>query len=192
MSESRWKRAQHLLLEGIVIVLSVLVALVVEDWRSERAAADEVAGALVALEAEVQANLEELENFVAVVTDRHDRLVAIASEIDGSRPFSEYVGRFGGYFVPDLDVSAWARIRSDPVANRIAPERLREAFLLYDYLDFLLQMDDQIIQLAFSPGYHDPDEAKVSYRIAEAILTQQLEWAEFLAPRHRAFLEQRP
>ena len=192
MARSKWRRLQYLLLEGFVIVSSVLVALVVEDWRSEQEATDSVGEALAALEAEVQANLEELVAFKAVVTERHDRLVAISSEIDDSRPFSEYVERFGGYYVPDLDVSAWARISSDPVANRIAPERLREAFLLYDYLDFLLQMDDQIIQLAFSPGYHDPDEAKVSYRIAEAILTQQLRWADILAPQHQAFLEHRP
>jgi hypothetical protein len=190
MRESRWKRFQQLSLEGLVIVVSVLVALVVEGYRLEREEIDEVAEALAALEAEVQANLEELVAFEAVVTERHARLVAITSEIDGSQPFSEYVGRFGGYRVPDLDVSAWARISSDPVANRIAPERLREAFLLYDYLTYLTRLDDQIIQFAFSPGYHDPDEAKVSHRVAEAILSQQIDYAEDLAPLHRAFLEQ--
>ena len=190
MGESRWKRFQQLSLEGLVIVVSVLVALVVEGYRLERAEIDEVAEALAALEAEVQANLEELVAFEAVVTERHARLVAIASEIDGSQPFSEYVSRFGGYRVPDLDVSAWARISSDPVANRIAPERLRDAFLLYDYLNYLSRMNDQIIQFAFSPGYHDPDEAEVSHRVAEAILSQQIDYAEALAPLHRAFLEQ--
>lgn len=63
MAESRWRRLQHLLLEGFVIVFSVLAALLVEDWRSERQAGDEVVEALVALDIEVRANLEELEAF---------------------------------------------------------------------------------------------------------------------------------
>ncbi len=192
MAESKWRRLQHLLLEGFVIVFSVLVALLVEDWRSERQAGDEVVEALVALDIEVRANLEELEAFAVVVAERHDRLVAIASAVDRSRPFSEYVGRFGGYRVPDLDLSAWARVSSDPLANRIAPERLREAFILYRGLDFLLGLDDQILRLVYSPGYHDPDEAELSYRISEVILAQQIEYAELMASQHRAFLETRP
>lgn len=192
MSESRWRRIQHLVLEGIVIVFSVLVALVVEDWRAEREAADDVEAALVALDIEVQANLEELESFATVVTDRYNRLIAFGPEVDGSVPFSEYVGRFGGYLVPDLDVSAWARISSDPGANRVAPERLREAFILYYYLDFLTRLDDQIIQLTFGPGYHDPARAVITFRISEAILSQQLEYAQLMAAQHRAYLEVRP
>ena len=142
MAESKWGRLRHLLLEGFVIVFSVLVALFVEDLRSERQASNEVAEALAALDVEVRANLEELEAFGALVTERYDRLVALAPTVDDSRPFSEY--RFGGYRLPDLDLSAWARVSSDPVANRIAPERLREAFILYRGLDVLLAVDDQI------------------------------------------------
>ena len=188
-AESKWGRLQHLLLEGFVIVFSVLIALVVEDWRSERHATDEVAEALAALDLEVAANLEELESFSSVVVERHDRLVALASEIDGSRPFSEHVDSFGGFRVPDLDLSAWARISSDPVANRIAPARLREAFILYRNLAFLSRLDDEIVELAFSPGYHNRDEAELSYRIAEAILSQQIMFADEMASQHRAFLE---
>ena len=189
MAESKWGRLQHLLLEGFVIVFSVLIALLVEDWRSERRATDEVAEALAALDVEVAANLEELETFSSVVVERHGRLVAMASAIDGSRPFSEHVERFGGFRVPDLDLSAWARISSDPVANRIAPERLREAFILYRNLTFLSRLDEEIVQLAFSPGYHDPDEAELSYRISESIFAQQIVFGEEMVSQHRAFLE---
>ena len=65
MAESKWGRLRHLLLEGFVIVFSVLVALFVEDLRSERQASNEVAEALAALDVEVRANLEELEAFGA-------------------------------------------------------------------------------------------------------------------------------
>ena len=190
MSESRRRGLQHLMLEGFVIVLSVLLALLVEDWRSEHQARAEVAEALAALDIEVRTNLEDLEAFMVVVTDRHERLVALASTVDGSRPFSEY--SFGGYPTPDLDVSAWARVRSDPVANRIASARLREAFLLYDHLSYFEKLADQIFQLAFGPGFFDPNDAEVSYRISEAILSQQIDYAELMVSEHRAFLETRP
>ena len=190
MSESRRSGLQHLMLEGFVIVLSVLVALLVEDWRSERQARTGVEEALAVLDIEVRANLEELEAFMVVVTGRHERLVALASTVDASRPFSEY--SFGGYPTPDLDVSAWARVRSDPVANRIAPERLREAFLLYDHLSYFGKLADQIFQLAFGPELFDPNDAEVSYRISEAILAQQIDYAASMVSEHRGFLETRP
>ena len=190
MPESRRSGLRHLLLEGLVIVLSVLVALLVEDWRSERQARVEVIEALAVLEIEVGANLEELEAFMVVVTDRHERLVALASTVDGSRPFSEY--SFGGYPNPDLDVSAWARVRSDPVANRIAPGRLREAFLLYDHLSYFEKLADQVFQLVFGPVFENPNDAALSYRISEHILSQQIDYAELMISEHRSFMETQP
>ena len=167
IAESKWRRFRHLLAQGFVIVFSVLFALLVEDWRGERESTKEVTAALAALDLEVRANLEELDSFLVVVSERHDRLVATGPLIDGSRPFSDYVARFGGYRHPDLDVSAWERVRSDPLANRVASERLREAFILYRGLEALLGLDDQVGRLVFGPIYHDPDEAEVSYRISE-------------------------
>ncbi len=190
MAESRRSGLQHLLLEGLVIVLSVLVALLVEDWRSERQARADVTEALAVLDVEVRANLEELESFLGVVTGRYERLVALAPTVDDARPFSEY--SFGGYPTPDLDVSAWARLRSDPVANRIAPGRLREAFLLYDHLSYFEKLADQIFQLVFGPIFEDPNDAEVSYRISENILSQQLDYAEFMISEHRGFLAAEP
>ncbi len=189
-AESRWRRLQHLLLEGFVIVFSVLFALFVEDLRSESQARSEVSAALAALDLEVQGNLDELETFAAVVAERHDRLVALAPTVDGSRPFSEY--RFGGYPTADLELSAWARVSADPVANRMAPERVREAFLLYNYLEFLLKLDDQIRRLVFSPGFHDPAEAVLTYRVSEAILDEQIQYAQIMVSQHRAHLETQP
>ena len=184
------KRLQHLLLEGLVIVFSVFVALLAEDWRSERQARSGVAEALDALTAEVLANAEELEGFAEVVAARHERLLGLAPTIDRSRPFSEYTGGFGGYRLPDLDGSAWSRVSADPLANRMASAQLRDAFILYRGHEVLLGLDGQVNRLVFGPLFHDPDEAEISYRISERILSQQIEFATVLAGQHRMFLEQ--
>lgn len=181
-----------LLLEGLVIVVSVVVALLVEDWRSNRQDRADVATAMAALDLEVRANLAELESFTTILAERHARLITMESEVDGSRPFSDYVGRFGGFRIPDLDQSAWARVSTDPLANRIAADRLREAFELYRAINVLLGLDDQVNRLVYGPQHDDPASARIAYRIAERIFAHQMQLADLLSPRHRRFLEQRP
>ena len=189
---SNWGKLRHLFVQGLVIVFSVLFALLAENSWAERKAKHDAAVALAVLELEIRANLEELEGFLVVVSERYDRLIATEPTIDGSRPFSDYVGNFGGYRHPDLDVSAWERVRSDPLANRVAPERLREAFILYRNLETLLTLDHQVSRLVFGPLYHDPDEAEIGYRISERILSQQIQFAEIMASQHRDFLDVGP
>ncbi len=143
MSESRAKRLQHLLVQGLVIVFSILVAFVAEDWRSGREDQRAVDEALAALTSEVETNAESLEGLVDVVTARHERLVALAPTVDGSRPFSDYTGGFTGYRLSGLDRSAWGRISADPVANRMASTQLREAFAVYLSQEPLLALDGE-------------------------------------------------
>ena len=190
MEEARVRRLQHLLLEGLVIVFSVFIALVAENLWAEREARRGVDEALEALVSEVVANADELERFGAVVSDRYERLLALASSIDGSRPFSEYVGGFGGYQLPDLDRSAWSRISIDPLANRIASAQLRDAFVLYRGQELLLGLDDEVTRLVFGPVHHDPEQALIAYGISERILWQQVQFAREVATQHRTFLEQ--
>ena len=190
MSESRAKRLQHLLVQGLVIVFSILVAFVAEDWRSGREDQRAVDEALAALTSEVETNAESLERFVDVVTGRHERLVALAPTVDGSRPFSDYTGGFTGYRLSGLDRSAWGRISADPVANRMASTQLREAFTVYHSQEILLALDGEISRLVYGPLFNDPDNAVIGYSISERILSEQISQARRAAALHRAFLEQ--
>ena len=117
MSESRAKRLLHLSAQGLVIVLSVLVAFVAEDWRSEREERRAMAEALAALTSEVKANAESLDRFVEVVTERHERLVALEPTVDGSRSPTTpsdfvclaWIGPPGAASVPIRWETAWRR-----------------------------------------------------------------------------------
>ncbi len=190
MSESRAKRLQHLLEPGLVIVFSILVPFVAEDWRSRREDQRAVDEALAALTSEVETNAESLEGLVDVVTARHERLVALAPTVDGSRPFSDYTGGFTGYRMSSLDRSAWGRISADPVANRMASTQLREAFAVYHSQELLIALDGEISRLVFGPLFNDPDNAVIGYSISERILSEQISQARRAAALHRAFLEQ--
>ena len=190
MSESRAKRLQHLLVQGLVIVFSILVAFVAEDWRSGREDQRAVDEALAALTSEVETNAESLQRLVDVITARHERLVALAPTVDGSRPFSDYTGGFTGYRMSSLDRSAWGRISADPVANRMASTQLREAFAVYLSQEPLLALDGEISRLVYGPLFHDPDNAVISYSISERILSEQISQARRSAALHRAFLKQ--
>lgn len=173
----------------MVVLFSVLIALVVDGWRDDRAERRAVDEALLDVMVEVEANLSELRSFQQVVERRHQRLLAVEGEVDGTRPFDAYVDEFGGYRIPDLDDSAWERLRRLPLAHQVAPDPLREAFTLYSWNDLLEGLDNEVKELVFSPITFDPAQATIAYGITEKIMSEQIRITGAVIPLYEGYLE---
>lgn len=189
MASLRRDDLRFLALEGLIVLFGVLAALMVEDWRQDAELARSVDAARASLNAEVARNRDELVSVDSAVRVRRERLVEIEDEVDGSAPFANFTGRFGGYLLPELDRSAWNRASSDVLANEMPPEYLRDAFLLYGRNDVLEEMSGRILDLVFRETYHSPASARAAYGISLEIMDNQLAVLEDLIERHEAFLE---
>src|SRR5262245_56677256 len=72
----------HFLIEGLVVVASILIAFTLDAWWSQRAAAQAEAAHLRALRSDFQQNISRLRGLVAledVVMDASQRLLRVAS-----------------------------------------------------------------------------------------------------------------
>lgn len=169
---------RFLLLEGVIVVLSVLLALFLEDWRQQR---DLDARAEVAVEqitAEIRLNRAEIRELAEIVATRRTRLeTVLASRIDGETPFADLVSELGGYRTPDLSRATWDRVNVSDFADRI-PEDLRtDAFFAYAWAGQFDALTEKITDLVYSPLFFDPDQARVAGLISGRIMEQQLIWA---------------
>lgn len=189
MASLRRDDLRFLALEGLIVLFGVLAALMVEDWRQDAELARSVDAARASLNAEVARNRDELVSVESTVRARRERLVRIEDEVDGSAPFADFGGRFGGYSLPELDRSAWNRASSDVLANEMPRDYLQDAFLLYGRNDVLEEMSGRALELVFSETYHSPASARAAYGISLEIMDNQLAVLGDLIERHEAFVE---
>ena len=180
---------RYLLFEGVVVLFSVLLALMIDAWQEDRRGCQEVRENVQALNVEIRSSLEELQSFLGIVEGRHERLQPLEQRIDNSRSFASYTGDFGGYRVPDLDTSAWERMRQNPLMNRVDLEYLRDAFILYRWHDLMSGYDKQIIQMAYSELFFDPSRAFICYQITNSIMNEQMRVAQEMIDIYEDFLE---
>jgi len=180
---------QHLAIEAMVVVFSILAALSVDAWRDERVERRSAVEAANGLNLEIARNLKELEDMLADVTGRQDRLLALGDSLTKPMPFSRHMGSFNGFRTPDLSHSAWQRASGAAIANRLDPDYLQDAFRAYNAADLLSGLDAEISRLVFSETFYAPDRARAAWYIALAIMRQQIEWVRSAADLDRQFLE---
>ena len=180
---------RYLLLEGVVVLFSVLLALMIDGWQEDRRERQEVRENVQALNVEIRSNLEALQSFLSTVEERHGRLLHLEQRIDNSRSFESYTGDFGSYALPDLDTSAWERMRQNPLMSRVDPEYLHDAFILYRWHDVMSGYDKQIIQMAYSELFFDPSRAFICFQITNGIMNEQMRIAEEMIDFYEDFLE---
>ena len=180
---------RFLALEGLIVLFGVLAALMVDNWREEAETERAMEAAVASLNDEVTRNRAELVNVDSIVRARRERLVALESEVDRSRPFSAYDGRFGGYVLPELERSSWERASGGSLAHEISPELLQDAFILYGRTRVLEEMSSRVLDLVFSETFHTPASAPAAYGISLEIMDNQLAVLEELIERHETFLE---
>ena len=179
---------RFLALESLMVLLGVLVALFVDEWRQASAADAEAEAAVLRLAEEVRQNLRELNELDSVAAYRLGLLDDLEPELDGSQSLASMVGRFGGYRSPDLARSAWERISTGQVADRLPAAFREDAFRLYALHRYFDRLDEHVDRLVFSEAFHEPSRAPIALAISRRIMAQQRVWAQEFVPKHEAFL----
>jgi hypothetical protein len=179
-----------LALEGLMVLFGVLAALLVDEWREDRALRAQAETARTHLVAEVRGNLGELESMRDIVSDRLALLDDLHGEMDGSVSLDSLSYRFGGYRQPDLAEGAWLRFSTSGIAERVPPELVHDAFALYAGHRYFQGLTDQVSRLVFSELNVDPARSQWGWHIAHGIMEQQIKWADYFIPLYRSFLDE--
>lgn len=173
-------------LEFSAIVLGVMLALMIDEWREERQIAEMNAIAVDRLNEEILRNYEEIKRNVAIVEERYGRLAALA--VDRQRPFSESLSAFSGFLQPELKSSVWARMGHDTLANRIDPSYIDGATELYNQNRLLEQLNDEIFRVSVSEMLHDPAQSSLAWNISKSLMLRQIQIEHEALARYEDFI----
>ncbi|MDX1443214.1 MAG: hypothetical protein R3270_05460 [Gammaproteobacteria bacterium] len=175
-------------LEFVAIVLGVMIALTMDEWREEREIEHNIAIAMERLNDEILLNHSRLLDALPVIEERYARLAAI--QVDRERSFADLVERFGGYRVPELKDSVWRRVSGDRLANRMPAGYIEAGFRLYNHNELLDSLRLEINDLMTHQNYHDPAQASIAKGISLQIMRQQIVWAREALAVYDYFIQQ--
>lgn len=173
-------------LEFFAIILGVLIALNVDEWREQRQIAEMNEIAIERLNEEILRNYEEISRSADIVEERYARLAAL--NVTTESPFSEKLAQFGGYNFPDLKISVWERMSHDPLANRIDPLYVDGATELYNQNKLLDHLSNQIFDLTVSAMFHDRALAPMTSNISKTMMLLQIQWEREALARYEDFI----
>lgn len=177
----------ELLLEFFAIIIGVMIALGVDEWREEREIEESNAIAVERLNEEIRQNRNELEESIAIVSDRFDKLASL--NVDDRQPFREHFRDFGGFNIPDLKDSVWRRLVNDRWANRISATYIDEASLLYHRIEQLRELEREMNHHGFDESFHDPERADIAHRMSRQLMLQQIIWMREALALHEDFID---
>lgn len=175
-------------LEFFAILLGVLLALSVDEWREEREIQRNIDVAIERLNGEILENHEEIRQSLAIIEERFPKLAAVRTT--GERPLSELTTEFGGFSFPDLKDSVWRRVSGDRLANRMPGDYIEAAFRLYNMNSLLDSQRLEIGDLSTHENFHDPARARIAHGIAMQILRQQIIWSREAMAVYDYFIQQ--
>lgn len=170
------------------MVCSILIALWLDSWREGRMERHAAADAAYGLNAEIDANLQELRRMRDDVAERRERLAALGDSLRPGEPFVTRMGSFVGFRTPDLSRSAWERASLAAIANRLDAAYMRDAFAVYHSEDLLAGLDDRISDVAFGEAFYLPERARAAWLVSVAIMEQQANWLADAIPLHERFI----
>lgn len=170
-----------MLFESAFIVLSVLLALALDEWRRERQQRTELASAIESIRAELFDSKKAVERAHARHITMHDSLAAYATreELPPARIY------YGGVFNPAgvLDV-AWQSAREGGSVDRLPYELRLTLARIYDRQHRYRALGDAIVQSAMTDVQRRGGEAVFRDGYANFILL-----TEDFANRERVLVE---
>ena len=175
-------------LEFFAILLGVLLALTMDEWREEREVAENIGVAMERLNGEILQNHEEIRSSLAITEERFARLAAL--RVSNEHPFSELVDDFGGFEFPDLKDSVWKRVSGDRLANRMPGDFIEAAFQLYNMNELLDSLRQEISGLTTHQNFHDPARARIAHGISMQVLRQEIIWSREALAVYDYFIQQ--
>ncbi|AMX01630.1 hypothetical protein [Microbulbifer thermotolerans] len=180
---------RRLLLDTLVVLIGVLAALLVNNIREEMVAKQAAREATDRLLQEMALNAEELRSFREMVDVRLSALLDLRQELPADKSLRELIGRFHGYRILDLDDSSWEYLSHNALASSVDPELLHEAFALYSVNAQFEELNGRIHDIVYSELFVSPDKVLMAIDISEAVMRQQLRWADELLPKYERFLD---
>jgi hypothetical protein len=179
---------QKLLLEFIAILVSIILALAIDQWQQEREINQRADLAQQKILREVLANFEAIKEFNQIVKSRYEKLIAIEESVDGSKGFHNYVGKFVGYRFTELNNSAWQRANNGTLANYINDEFIEQAFHLYSWNKTLQTFHLKMNDFLYQPYFFDPAQAKYAWHISQRYKRQQISWSNEMLEQYQTFI----
>lgn len=173
-----WKK---ILLEALMIVLSVLLALFINEWKSNKNEQKETNIMMDNLLAEIKNNKDLLERLVPYHKAVFEKVQQTAMNDSLATTFLK-----NGYFewssvAPrgvkqgDFQSIAWSIAKEEKIANRISFDESQLLFSVYEQQFRVLKTIDRIINILGSREIHR--EALIE----ESIIVLALEWNEMIA-----------
>jgi len=172
MRKLNFQGAKALFVELLVILVGVLLALVFDEWNTERTIERDLESEVLRLEEEISRNFSELEQFCSIVSSRLEGLEALGARLDQGESFA-LDSEFFGFPFPELVDAVWQRLSRDERSSRIDPEYIETVYTLYYANELQTEIVRSISDFVFSPTYSDPEQSDIAYSIAKRLMVQQ-------------------
>ncbi len=178
-----------LMFEFTVILLSIILALAIDEWRNERETNKKAALAEQKILKEIRSNYQQLKEFNQIVKSRYQKLIAIESQLDGSKGFHHYINQFVGYRFTELNDSAWQRANRGILANYMDEAFVESAFNLYNWNSTLQDFHTKMNDFLYQPYFFDPAQVNYAWHISKRYKAQQIGWSDSMIESHKEFIE---
>ena len=166
-----------LLREILIIVLSVLLALALDEWYADYELRQELETDIARLNREIAGNFEELDRFCSTIAERLARLQSHRERVESGERFALFRA-FNEFAFPELSDAVWQRISRDSRSNRMDAAYLELVHRLYYHNALQNELNRSISEFVYSPEYSDPEKVQVAYWTAMRLISQQVIWTD--------------
>lgn len=168
---------QNLFLEMLMVMIGVLLALLVDEWREQRQIAEVVDLTEVRILSEINENHERLQTYQQDIKERFSTLRSWRQAINPEKSFREQSG-FPGIPTVSLNDAAWSRANSSDMTNFLDTNLIEEAHGLYISNKIVMDSSDPLLDLIYNPMSWDPSQTIVAYNIVEDIFGEAISQVE--------------
>ncbi len=185
------------LVEGVLILFAVVLGFIVNEWREDVADQRAAEAAMGRVVAEIEANIEALEDVVAYHEEVVERIGARVAEIEASPEpvesvlFDEFPRVLPrGVNAPGLSRFAWEHAQQHGRLNVLPYERVSEVARIYEMQAYGVESTwRQIVDLLFSgPQIMSSQDLVPSLRFTQIGFTELASQERFLISQYQRLL----
>ena len=172
--KTKW---QTLILEMLMVMIGVLLALLVDEWREERQIAEVVELTESRILSEIRENQERLKTYHQGLNERFTKLKQWRRTLEPEKSFRQQAN-FPGIPTVTLNDAAWSRANSSDMTNFMDQGIIEEAHGLYRTNQVVMTSAEPLLELIYSPLSWDPQQTMTAYHIAEDIFREAISQVE--------------
>jgi hypothetical protein len=176
--------------EGLMVLLGVMLAFLMDDYREERERGQLAAAAMQRVELEVASNFAEVIAMNAITRERLAKLDALEPDANATVAFIRLIPKFTGYAFLQADRSAWSGMQLGSYFDKVPPDFVSDVFPIYDWNEVLKSLDGTVRDLVFGADVHDPSRTAIAWGVSRMIMEQQLIWSDEAIPAYCGFLQE--